>query len=328
METLPLAMAIKDRWPKSHLVWIVDCAADSLLRNHPAIDEVIRIRKGFLSRPRELWQLRKQLRAMQFDFSIDPQGLLKSAMLGWLAGAKDRIGFAAGQAREHAWRLYHDAVSPYSTHLVDRQLELLEPLGIFDTPVRFGALEATSNSLEVEKILQSVNLSANGYAVINPGASWASKRWPAERYAEVATKLFETAGLRSLIVWGGADERSLAQSIVAASPLASCLAPETSLVNLACILKSSRMYIGSDTGPMHIAAAVGTPCVAMFGTTRAEYCGPYGEIHRAIQIRYDDGSSTYRRTTTNAAMLEISAESVIEQCLQVASSHPRLRIAS
>lgn len=328
METLPVAMAIKDRWPHSYLVWIVDCGVDSLLKHHPAIDQVIRIRKGFLSRPRELWRLRKQLRALNIDFSIDPQGLLKSAVLGWLAGATDRIGFVAGQAREQAWRFYHDAISPRSTHLVDRQLELLEPLGIFAPPVRFGSLETSSCSVEVDKILKSMTPNANGFAVINPGASWTSKRWPTDRYVEVAKKLYEMIGLPSLVVWGNTDERLLAQSIVEASPRASCLAPDTTLLVLAGILKRSRLYIGSDTGPMHIAAALGTPCVALFGTTRSEYCGPYGDMHRALQNRYDAGSSTYRRTTTNAAMLDISAESVIEQCLQVASSQSRQRIAS
>jgi heptosyltransferase I len=328
METLPLVMAIKDHWPESHVTWIVDCGVDALLKNHPAVDQVIRIHKGILTRPRELYRLRSQLRALKIDFSIDPQGLLKSAVLGWLAGATDRIGFAAGQAREQAWRFYHEAITPQSTHLVDRQLELLAPLGIFEPTVRFGWSEPKLVSMEVTTLLQSLKLVSNGYTVINPGASWASKRWSNDRYIEVAKKIFEATGLPGLIVWGNADERLLAQSIAEAAPHAACLAPDTSLVALAGILQRSRMYIGSDTGPMHIAAAVGTPCVAMFGTTRAEYCGPYGEHHRVLQKRYDEGSSTYRRSTTNAAMLEISVESVLEQCLHVAASQRQLGIAS
>jgi ADP-heptose:LPS heptosyltransferase len=183
-------------------------------------------------------------------------------------------------------------------------------------------------NLEVTSVLTSLKLISNGYAVINPGASWASKRWPTERYIKVAKTLSDETGLRSLVVWGNADERLLAQAIVDAAPSATCLAPDTSLVILAGILKRSRMYIGSDTGPMHIAAAVGTPCVAMFGTTRAEYCGPYGEMHRVLQNRYDAGSSTYRRSTTNAAMLEITTEMVIEQCLHVAACQRPLSVAS
>ena len=328
IETLPLAMAIKDRWPDSHLTWIVDCGVDALLKNHAAIDQVIRIRKGFLARPSEVWNLRTQLRSLKIDISIDPQGLFKSAILGWLASATDRIGFTNGQAREFAWRFYHDAISPQSTHLVDRQLELLEPLGIFNPRAQFGHLEPKSNRIEVEKLLRQFNLGIGGYAVINPGAGWESKRWPTERYVEVAKQLYENAGLRSLVVWGNAAEQVLAQSIVDASPRASYLAPDTSLTMLTGILQRSRMYIGSDTGPMHIAAAVGTPCVAMFGTTRAEYCGPYGAMHRILQERYDAGTSKYRRNTTNAAMLEITAESVIQQCLELASTNARIRLAS
>lgn len=318
METLPLAMAIKERWSDSKLTWIVDCGVDSLLKHHPAIDQVIRLRKGFLSRPRELWQLRKQLRSLLIDISIDPQGLIKSGILGWLAGAKRRIGFASGQAREHAWRFYHEAISPRSTHLVDRQLELLEPLGIHSNRVEFGWSEPESIRVEVEQVLGHLMLHGEEFAVINPGASWASKRWPTDRYSEVAKRLYELTGLRSLVVWGSPDERLLATTIVESTPMATCLAPNTTLMLLSGLLKRSRMYIGSDTGPMHMAVAVGTPCVAMFGTSRSEYCGPYGSIHRPLQRRYDAGSSTYRRHTTNDAMLEISADDVILQCLEVA----------
>ncbi|MDZ4852230.1 MAG: glycosyltransferase family 9 protein [Pirellulaceae bacterium] len=319
METLPLAVALKEHWPQSKLTWIVDCGVDSLLKHHPAIDQVIRIRKGFLSRPREIIGLRQQLRSLKIDISIDPQGLFKSGVIGWLSGAKHRIGFAKGQAREQAWRLYHEAVSPSSTHLVDRQLELLQPLGIFSPHVRFGWNEPRSIGLEVEKILCELNLFVQGFAIINPGASWASKRWPVDRYSTLAKKLYETTGLRSLVVWGNQDERMLAETIVSATPRATCLAPDTSLMTLSGLLKRSRMYIGSDTGPMHMAVAVGTPCVAMFGTTRAEYCGPYGSMHRPLQCRYDAGDSKYRRHTTNDAMQEIQVSDVIERCLDVAS---------
>ncbi len=318
METLPVAMAIKDRWPESHLTWIVDCGVDSMLKHHPAIDEVIRLRKGFLSRPRELWRLRHQLRSCKFDISIDPQGLIKSGILGWLAGAKKRIGFGAGQAREHAWWFYNEVIKPTSTHLVDRQLELLGPLGIESPRIDFGWSEPKSIGLEAEGILGSLGLDRDGYAVINPGASWASKRWPADRYSRVAQKLYESIGLRSLVVWGNADERELAESIIKSAPMAACLAPNTSLMVLAGLLKRSRMYIGSDTGPMHMAVSFGTPCVALFGTSRAEYCGPYGSMHRPLQKRYDAGSSKYRRNTTNAAMLEITVQDVIKQCLGAA----------
>jgi len=319
METLPIAMAIKDRWPESHLTWVVDCGVDSMLKYHPAIDRVIRPRKGFLSRPRELWKLRQELRSLKFDISIDPQGLIKSGILGWLAGAKRRIGFASGQAREHAWWFYHEAITPKSTHLVDRQLELLKPLGIVSPRVAFGWSEPPSIGLEAEGILRSLQIDVGAYTVINPGASWASKRWPTERYSVVAKRLFEATGLRSLVVWGNADERILAETIIEAAPKATCLAPSTSLMVLASLLKRSQMYIGSDTGPMHMAVSYGTPCVAMFGTSRAEYCGPYGSMHRALQRRYDAGSSKYRRHTTNDAMLEITVEDVVEQCLDVAT---------
>ncbi len=176
MVTLPLAVAIKDHWPASRLTWVVDCGASQLLETHPAIDRLIRVRKGFLKRPRELARLVSQLRSTPIDFSIDPQGLFKSAVLGWLAGARCRIGFNSDQSREFAWRFYHDAVEPTAAHLVERQLELLEPLGVFDSKIRFGWIESDSIANYAQQTLRDRDLEEGSFAIINPGAGWESKR--------------------------------------------------------------------------------------------------------------------------------------------------------
>ncbi len=329
LETLPLANAIKQKWPKSEITWLVDCGVDSILRTQPSIDNVIRVPKGFLSQPKTLWKLSSQLRQMHFDFSIDPQGLLKSAVIGWLSGAKYRIGFAKGQAREHAWHFYHVRVEPSSIHLVDRHLELLEPLGIVLPEVDFGWYEPQDISQQSEFILRELGWADLDYYVVNPGAGWASRLWSVDRYRTLTQQIYDTYHLKCMVLWGNEEENKLANAIVSGNHEFTQIAPPTSLMLMSGLIRRARFFVGSDSGPMHMAASVGTPCVAMFGTTRAEYSGPYGTIHQKIQKRFDEGSSTHRRQTTNSAMMEIEVDDVMQaiQSLQ-SKDFSKLRLAA
>ncbi len=298
LQTLPLAAALKSHWPECDITWLVDCGAESILKAQTNIDRVIRVRKGFLKRPSEMWSLTRELRRSAFDIAIDPQGLMKSSLTARLSGAKHRIGFAAGQAREQAWRLYHDCVEPFSTHLVDRHLELLKPLGIASEQVEFGWTEPDDIAEQADFIAKDLGWPKDSWFVVNPGAGWASRRWSLERFQGLIQQIHERYGYRCLVVWGDKAESQMANEIVSANREITKLAPPTSLMLLSGLIKRSRFFVGSDTGPMHLASAVGTPCIAMFGTTRAEYSGPYGTIHQRLQKRFDAGSSAYRRSTT------------------------------
>ena len=161
--------------------------------------------------------------------------------------------------------------------------------------------------------------------MINPGAGWDSKVWPAERYGEVARKL----SIPSVVAWSGDKERAWAEEIVAAAQGRAQLAPSTSLLELTDLVRRARLFVGSDTGPLHIAAAVGTPCVAMYGPTRPEVCGPYGEGHRVLQSRHESlGSSRKSAGIASEAMLAITAEQVHAACEQLLETPFTRRIAA
>jgi ADP-heptose:LPS heptosyltransferase len=307
-----MAAALKSHWPDCEVTWVTDCAAESILRAQKNIDHVHRVRKGFLKRPSELWNLIRTLRRQSFDFCLDPQGLLKSSLVGFLSGAKHRIGFASGQSREQAWRLYHEAVEPTAIHLVERHLELLRPLGISVDKADFGWTEPESIAKKSDLLLKSVKLRPFDYYVINPGGGWASRRWSIDRHQGLIREAFQRYRRPCLVIWGDDEERCMASQIVAPHPEMALLAPATSLMELSGLIRRSRFLVSGDTGPMHLAAAVGTRCIALFGTTRSEYSGPYGSIHHRIQKRYDAGSSTYRRTTGNDAMMEIQIDDVLQ----------------
>ncbi len=321
--TMPLVTELKKTWPNSEITWIVDCAASSLLHHHPHVDHVIRLKKGFLLRAKELWQLRNDLKQTKFDLAIDPQGLFKSGLLTWLSGAPRRFGFNKCQSREGAANFYTDRRHPLTEHIVERHLELLEMCNIEmptanctgDLLVDFGWNDALIDAAEVTAELRRMKLTEKKYVAINPGAGWESKCWPVDRYAVLADQLFARTGLRSLVLWGNPRELDLAKTIVALAPESTVLAPETDLIVLSQLLHRAAIFIGSDTGPMHLAAAVGTSCIAMFGTSLAHRSGPYGRQHCSIQKRYDSGSSRYRRSTTNAAMRAIQVAEVLQACL-------------
>ena len=152
------------------------------------------------------------------------------------------------------------------------------------------------------------------YAIINPGGSWDSKLWPTQRFAHVARHLGDWHNLPSQIVWAGDRELDWARTIVAGSGGHARLAPATNLVELAALLRGASLFVGSDTGPLHLAVAVGTTSVGLYGTTRPADCGPYGPRNVALQQRYHGGNSRECRRANNDAMREIIVDQVCLTC--------------
>jgi heptosyltransferase-1 len=321
--TMPLLCALRDRLPNAFLAWVIEPAGATLLRDHAALDQLIVAPKGWLKSWSQIRSLRKQLRELAFDIVIDPQSLTKSALAGWLSGAPQRIGFAKPRGRELSIWLNNHLVESTSTHLADAQLELLQPLGIDRPPVRFALPRDERIECLMDESLKTLHLKCP-FAVINVGAGWESRLWPTVRYGRVAKHLGQIWCVPSLVVWSGDRERVWAEEVVANSGGQAILAPSTSLPELGAVLRRAKMYIGSDTGPMHLAAAVGTPCVALFGTTRPEYSGPYGSQHFCVQHHYQAGSSRQRRAAANDAMCGITMGMVTDACdalLQRADRH-------
>jgi lipopolysaccharide heptosyltransferase I len=316
IHALPVACALRDAWPKAHLAWLVEGRAADLLRGHCALDEAIALPRRWYKSPSEVWQLRRKLRAGRFDLTLDLQGLTKSAVAAWLSGAKHRVGFAGEMARELSGWFNNRRVPIASAHVVDRYLETLGPLGITCPRVRFSVPRHARDILAVDRIL--LNLRSHGsFALVNPGAGWPSKRWPPERFAAICRHLGRRHATQSVVVWAGGEERGWAQRIVAESDGHAVVAPDTTLPELAELARRATLFVGSDTGPLHLAAAVGTPCIGLFGPMPAERNGPYGAGHIALQKARLEGTSRQRRTADNATMLAITAEDVAAACDQI-----------
>jgi heptosyltransferase-1 len=279
---VPVAVALRRAFPEARIGWVVEGAAADVLAGHPAIDHCFRVRRRWLQSAGAVLDLRRQLCGFNADVGIDLQGLFKSAVATWLTGARLRIGFAPPVAREQSWRGSTRTVLPRAAHVVDRNCELLGPLGISVPAPAFEMPRWPVSRLRMEEYVASLRLSA-APVIVNPGAGWASKRWPPERFAAVARELRRRRNETTVVVWGGAAEQEAAARIVGDSGGAAIMGPPTTLQDLGELCRLSRLVISGDTGPLHLAAAVAAPCVGLFGPVPAERNGPYGRQHVCVE---------------------------------------------
>jgi heptosyltransferase-1 len=307
---VPVAVALKRAFPDARIGWAVEGRAADVLAGHPAIDHLFRLPRGWLKSPAAVLAFRRQLRAFAPDVAIDLQGLLKSGVATWLSAASMRIGFARPTARECSWLASTNLVKPVATHVVDRNCDLLVPLGIRESRPAFEMPTWPVSRDRMRLWLTSLRLPETP-VIINPGAGWASKRWPAERFAALARCLHRRHGIRPLVVWGGGAERATAEQIAADSCGEAIVATETTLQDLGELFRLARLVVSGDTGPLHLAAAVGTPCVGLFGPVPASRNGPYGSQHicveppEAMRPKWDD------RKTDTVSMAGIEVERVV-----------------
>jgi heptosyltransferase-1 len=313
IHSVPIACALREHFPRARIDWVAEQKAATLLERHAALDEVIALPRRWLKSPAAVWRLRRRLRAARYDVVVDAHGLTKSAIVALLSGAPRRIGFAGWRGRELSRLSYNERVCTTGPHVIDHNLQLLRPLGIERPTVRFDLPERPEAARWAETTIVQAGVQ-QGFALINPGAGWPSKLWPADRYAEVAAHLGRQWNLPSLVAWAGDDERALAAAIASGSDDFAKVAPPTTLPQLAALARRARLFVGADTGPLHLAVAVDTPCVGLYGPWPAETNGPYGQRHVAIQKLRFDGPTHKRRTAPPKYMEAIDVASVRAAC--------------
>ena len=297
VHALPVAAALHAALPQARLTWIAERREAAVLRDHPALNEIVPVDTRSWRRARRplavaetsgaLVALRRHLRAARFDVAIDLQGLIKSGVITAATGAPLRIGFAAAHCREGLNALFTNqrvAPPPSARHIVDRYLALVEPLGARARAVEFVLPTDAAAEARVDGFLMGAGLKPRGrLVVLNPGAGRADKRWPTERFHALARRLADEAGASVLVTWGP-NELADAREIVGTDAAGrATLAPPTNLDELLAVLRRASVVVAGDTGPLHMAAALGTRCVGLYGPTAAERNGPYGGGHRALQ---------------------------------------------
>ncbi len=327
LHTLPAVAALRLAWPDTRFSWVVEerwadlvryARVDRLGTITPIVDQVHTVhfnhwRRNWtsLSTWQQLLGGVRELRAAHYDAAIDFQGAARSALLARFSAAPSIFGFA--QPRENvASMFYTRAVLTGAKHVIAQNFALasaaahypLQPAPIyFDYKGSGAKLDTNSRS---------------AYVVLNPGAGWGAKQWPAERYGEVARRLASELQLRCLIN-AGPDDGELVRAAQTAS--AGCAQPiSCSPAELIDVVKNASLFIGGDTGPMHLAAMMGVPVVAIFGPTDPARTGPFAT--RSIVLRNPESRTTLsHQPAPDSAMLQITAEDVVAAAVQLLRDH-------
>jgi heptosyltransferase I len=324
IHTLPLLAALRTNRPDVSVDWLADARYSSVLDLVDGLHQrvIVRARSNivapdevrFAGVPGMATALR-YLRAQRYEAAIDLQGLIKSAAFARGSGARRVIGFEAPLLREPAARwLYRETVHcPTEAHVVAKNLSVLAAFGLPVADPQFlwrqVPSDAPASVLREPRVARAV-----GFAVLNPGAAWPNKRWPPALFGALAALLGERLNLASVITWGPSD-REDADAVVAASRGHAVLSPPSALHDLLALARHARLFVSGDTGPLHMAASVGAPLVALFGPTRPERNGPWNDADESVSRAATCVCIHKRRCLRgNACIEEIGLEEVYAAC--------------
>jgi lipopolysaccharide heptosyltransferase I len=318
VHAVPAAAALRSAFPDARIDWLVEA------KHRPFVDLVTVVDRAIVVSQSSLagWtDAVRRLRQVRYDVALDFQGLLKSAVLARASGAARVIGFSIWHLREKTARpFYSEAGSGDGTdeeHVIWKNLRLLRTVGVNDDRVVFPLAEVDSAALATVR----ASLGEAPYALVNPGAAWPNKRWPPERFGEIASFLRDVRGLTSLVLWGPGEE-ALARAVVDASGGAARVAPPTTIADLLALARHAALIVSGDTGPLHIAAAAGTPAVAIFGPTNPGRNGPWAASDVVIS-RYATCGCHYDRRCHEArwCLDDVSVAEVTAAIQQRLSMH-------
>ena len=320
VHTLPAFAALRESFPRAHIDWVVDQRWLGLAEMVTGIDQLIPLTRS----PAGVLACVRRLRGAHYSCVVDFQGLYRSAVLARSSGAPRIIGFERTAAREPgASFFYTERVLPRGVHVAEMNVDLAVRAGAAAPRTMQFPLRVPEN--ELRRVRETVSREGNAdYVVLSPGGGWRSKCWTPDRYGALCGELWRRHGLRAMINVS-ASQGELAQSVLRAAGEANPLVVSPGLQELAALLAGARLVVGADTGPVHLAAALGTRVVALFGPTDPARNGP---LPRGAVLRNAAAEdSTYKRGKTySATMLSVSVEQVLETAereMSVAPSPPR-----
>lgn len=279
---LPLATLLRAGFPQAHLAWAVEPPSLPLVQNYPAVDEVILFdRRRWWA---NVWPFLKQIRSKRFDLVIDLQRIFKSGFISRWSGAPHRVGFNWRDGKEFNWLFNNHFIPAFGDGIskLDHYLKFAEYLGVGTRPVAWSFKLSADEETAVDRHLAGVKRS---FAVLFVGSRWMSKQWFPTQVASCGKAIDERYGLDVVLLGAKGEEHLAEQAMSHAGFSATNLVGLTSLREAIGIITRARVAVGPDTGLMHIAAAVGTPVVSLWGATSPRRTGPYGFDDLIIQGR-------------------------------------------
>jgi heptosyltransferase I len=354
IHTIPVLNKLRRRYPAAQLDWLVTPAIGELIRHHPAISNVIEFDRKDWSTPWRLTpfisyaRLANQLRNNRYDLVIDMHGQFRTAIFTIASGAPVRIGFDRPRAsvwnasprkfpeetRKHAWQgaregswlayTHHIPVPTLDLHAVDRYLGVGPLLGLDDGPADFSFPIPDEATKRINALMDYYDAANKKLAVLAPGTIWETKEWRSDGFAEVARHFLQQGFAVTLI--GAARERAACDAVAQLAPGAVNLAGETTLTELAALIRRSTISITNDSGPMHLAVAVDRPVVSIFGPTDPIWIGPYGRADAVFQAKLSCSPCYLRQLSRcpndHACMKEVTGQAVIERAESILRKRP------
>lgn len=280
VHALPAYSALRAAFPGERIGWLVEDRHAALLEMLPGIAYLHRVPRRKWKKAGFSWReaagLRRELRAGDYQAAVDLQGLTKSALWPWLARIRVRVGFGDRDGRELSRAFYNRRVCPEAArrHVVDRNLALAEALGARPAPPL--ALQVPPEvAAAVDAWWERYVPAGRRVALLNPGAGWESKRWPPAHFGALARFLTEDLGLLPIALWGPGEENLAGEVVETSGGLARAL-PPTSIPEMVEVVSRAALFVGGDTGPTHLAAYLGVPCLAPYGASDPVRNGPWG----------------------------------------------------
>jgi heptosyltransferase I len=317
IHTLPSLSALRELYPRAHITWVVEEAAADLIKHHPCLNEVLvsgrkrwsqDLRAGQFRRSlSEIRTFIKSLRQRHYDLVIDFHGLLKSSIIVMLSGGKRKLGYDSWQELSGCF-LNEKIPEDMNKHAVDRYLDFPRYLGAKTGHIQFVLPSDPKAEEKADVLLRNNHLEDKHFIAMNPVALWETKLWNNHKFAHLADLIRQNLQIK--IAFTGSDKEQIEKITSSMTTEGINLAGQTSLRDLACIYKKARMVISTDSGPMHLAAAVGTPVVALFGPTDPARTGPYGAGHTIIRAGLDCSPCLLKKCSTKECMEDISPEQV------------------
>jgi heptosyltransferase-1 len=345
VHTIPVLNKLRRRYPAAQIDWLVTPPIAELLRHHPAITNVIEFAREEWQSPWRLTpfanyaRLAASLRATGYDLVVDMHGQLRTALLTLATGAPVRVGFDRPRpevwsasdrefpplARKHAWQgaregswiayTHHIPVPTLDVHAVDRYLNVGPILGLDDGAADFSFPIPAAASARIEQLLRGHGIADTQLLVLAPGTVWETKHWGSGKFAEVARHFMQKGFAATLI--GSRRERAVCAEVTQLAPGAVNFAGETSLSELAALIRRSTICVTNDSGPMHLAVALGRPVASVCGPTDAIWIGPYRRKNADLQANLPCSPCYLRQLSRcphgHACMDEVSARAVIER---------------
>jgi heptosyltransferase I len=285
VHAIPVLRLLKLHLPQSEIYWWLEAGLVPLLKDDPDLAGIIPFHRKRWAAPQrwpEIYSSVREMRRRRFDWAIDLQGLARSGVFTWLANAQLNVGL--GDHREGAQAAY-DLLTPSARpgmHAVDRYLSVLPTLGV---PVHSNFTWLPDRPLVAAQVQEKWNPGTARWVTLLPGARWMNKRWPVQNFVEVARRLISTVPDLKIAILGSRDDQALGHEISrAGGERCLDLTGKTSLPEMIEWIRISELVITNDTGPMHVAAALKRPIIALFGPTDPDDTGPYGQRHNVIQV--------------------------------------------